>query len=63
MILAGTQIGVKLLSPNILEQNQHGGQKNLIGLEATGYGLIGENLGTLLKFADKMFMKKKMTKN
>ena len=37
--------------------------KLIIGLEATGYGLIGEILGTLLKFADKMFMKQKMTKN
>lgn len=51
-----------LLSPNILEPNQHGGQKNITGLEATGYRLIGETLGTLLKFADKMFMKQKMTK-
>ncbi len=38
-------------------------EKNIIGLEATGYGLIGENLGTLLKIFDKMFMKQKMTKN
>ncbi len=48
---------------NILEPNQHGRQKNIIGLEATGYRLIGENLGTLHKFADKMFMKQKMTNN
>ena len=39
--------------------------KRIIGLEATatGYVLIGDNLGTLLKFDDKMFMKQKMTKN
>ena len=37
--------------------------KRIIGLEATGYVLIGHNLGTLLKFDDKMFMKQKMTKN
>ena len=51
-----------LVSPNILKPNQHGGQKNITGLEATGYRLIGVNLGTLLKFSDKMFMKQKMTK-
>ena len=37
--------------------------KRIIGLEATRYVLIGDNLGTLLKFDDKMFMKQKMTKN
>ena len=37
--------------------------KRIIGLEATGYVLTGDNLGTLLKFDDKMFMKQKMTKN
>ena len=46
-----------------MKPNKHGGQQNIIGLEATWYGLIGENLGALLKFADKMFMKQKMTKN
>ena len=37
--------------------------KRIIGLEATGYVFIGDNLGTLLKFDDKMFMKQKMTNN
>ncbi len=50
-----------MLSPNTGTKST-GGQKNIIGLEATWYGLIRENLGKLLKFADKMFMKQKMTK-
>ena len=52
-----------MISPNLLEPSQHGRQRTLqVQTQQDSEEVEKAQNGILLKYADKMFMKQKMTK-